>query len=296
MQIKKLLLITALVFSMNNIANAENNLDAIEPLTNSSSATQLEEIKEQLRSIRGELEKVQFENMKLKEQMTKLSADIELRFQDLSKSNAQPETSVFSNLEQSGNLHPTTEQKTDAKRHDLLADDKHASNAKKDAALEKEIKPSAKEQPKEAVKESVTQPAKADKKTKDKMVHDQYQDAYALLKNQDYKKAQSSFQQFITEHPKSELIGSAYYWLGETYYVQNEFNSAAVNYLKGYQNGSHGSRAADNLLKLAKSLAKLEKSKEACTSLQKLKKEFPSANENIKKQVAEETTRLKCNE
>ena len=318
MQMKKCFVISGLVFLLSKVAYAQNNNahDAIDSHAMNNltptTVTQVEEIKEQLRSVRGELEKLQFENAKLNEKLTKFAADVELRFSELSKPNVVPDNSIFHSVDQphaqpdatdikpthQPGLHHHAAPAPEHKNHqDTDVKPTHHEDAKKPEAKKHEkeaIKESKKEITKEGTKEAVESTAKIDKKAKDKMIHDQYQEAYSLLKNHDYKKAQDSFQKFVTEHPDSELIGSAYYWLGETYFTKNEFNNAAMNYLKGYQNNSKGSRAADNLLKLSKSLSKLEKNKEACTSLLKLKQDFPSASETIKKQVAEDISSLKC--
>jgi tol-pal system protein YbgF len=99
---------------------------------------------------------------------------------------------------------------------------------------------------------------------------------------------------FVTDHPNHELTGNAYYWLGETYFINSEHDKAAVQYLKGYQANIRGSRAADNLLKLGKSMRKMDKIKEACTTLVKLNKEFPNASNSIKKSTDEEIKALNC--
>ena len=309
MQMKKYFVISGLVFLLSKVAYAENNNthDAIDSQAMNNltptAVTQIEEIKEQLRSVRGELEKLQFENAKLNEKLTKFAADAELRFSELNKPNITADNSIFHSVDQ----HNAQPDGTDIKPTPQPDSHKHVGSTAEhksphDAAVkpthhEDAKKPETKQPEKEAKKEPaepVANTAKVDKKAKDKMIHDQYQEAYSLLKNHDYKKAQDSFQKFVTDHPDSGLIGNAYYWLGETYFTKNEFNSAAMNYLKGYQNNSKGSRAADNLLKLSKSLSKLEKTKEACTSLLKLKQDFPSASETIKKQVTEDISSLKC--
>ncbi len=232
---------------------------------------QIEELREQVRALRGDVEKLQFENARLNEKMTKLSADNEFRFNELSQAHSEKkkEHTLFDDLDKSLEDDKSKKDKKDEKP--LIDDGKSKDNKpqdKKDPSLEKKEKVSNIEQ--------------------------QYQDAYSLLKARDYKGARTSFQKFIDDHPNTEFTGNAYYWLGETYYIKGEYDKAGVQYLKGYQSSVNGPRAADNLLKLAKALSKLGKNKEACTTYAKLRKEFPSANNNIKKQLDEDVKELKC--
>lgn len=122
----------------------------------------------------------------------------------------------------------------------------------------------------------------------------QYDKAFEYLRNADYEKAEISLRDFIAGNQQSDLISNAYYWLGETYFVRENYEKSAVNFLKGYQEKPQGNKAADNLLKLAMSLDKLNKKKEACTTFAKLAKEFPNADKDIKDKTAAERKRIEC--
>ena len=47
--------------------------------------------------------------------------------------------------------------------------------------------------------------------------------------------AEKSFKAFIGEHPNDPLASNAYYWLGETYYVQKKFQLAAISFARVFQ-------------------------------------------------------------
>ena len=98
----------------------------------------------------------------------------------------------------------------------------------------------------------------------------------------------------MAEYPDTDLAGNSYYWMGEIFFQERKFDKAAIEYLRGYQANIRGSRAADNLLKLGMSLAKLEKRKEACTTYLKLEKEFPNTTNMIKKKNKAELEKLRC--
>ncbi|MEJ0067645.1 MAG: tetratricopeptide repeat protein [Pseudomonadota bacterium] len=64
---------------------------------------------------------------------------------------------------------------------------------------------------------------------------DQYDYAFDLLKRAEYAQAEQALRQFVTAYPSDPLAGNAQYWLGETYYVRNNYSEAAAQFLKGYQ-------------------------------------------------------------
>lgn len=228
---------------------------------NATTLAQLEELKEQIKSLRGEIEQLQFDNSRLNEKIVKFSADTEYRFSELSKAanKAEGTKSVFSDIDE-------------ALDNDVITEE---SDAKKASSIKKETS-----HPKDAAS------------TKNEQ--EEYDDAYYYIKQKKYKDAQDAFKLFVDKYSDTDLAGNAYYWLGEIQFMKKAYDKSAVEYLKGYQASIRGSRAADNLLKLGKSLAKLEKRKEACTTFLKLKKEFPKASNQIKKQNDEEIKNLHC--
>jgi tol-pal system protein YbgF len=122
---------------------------------------------------------------------------------------------------------------------------------------------------------------------------DQYKYAFGLLSRADYAGAERALSAFVEQHPTHSLAGNAQYWLGETYYVRNDFNSAARAFAIGYQKYPKSPKAPDNLLKLGLSLGNLNKTKEACQSYSLLKKDFPKAIEQVRRADAEQK-RLRC--
>ena len=53
-----------------------------------------------------------------------------------------------------------------------------------------------------------------------------YQDAFNLLKVGRYHDAAKAFRAFLTSYPGGEFVDNARYWLGETYYVNRQFEAA----------------------------------------------------------------------
>lgn len=253
-------IISLYIVLMHNIALS----DAQTYRNNTAILANLEELKEQMRNIRGELEQLQFENSRLNDKLIKFSSDMEFRFNELSKSKDEikVEDKVLDNINNSLDNNVILS-KNDS--NNLLSN----QDVSKDPILSKNLA--------------------------NKNIEQNFQDAYSLLKAKDYKNAQQAFESFITKNPSNPLVSSARFWLGEILFASADFEKAAIQYLKGYQSNIRGSKAPDNLLKLAKSLAKLDRRKsESCITLAKLKAEFPNASNIIKKQADDDMKNLNC--
>ena len=121
-----------------------------------------------------------------------------------------------------------------------------------------------------------------------------YDAAYSLLKKGEYVQAEESLKKFLENYPSDKLSGNAQYWLGETYYVRGLYEQAAVTFAQGVQKYKASSKGADSLLKLGMSLARLNKTKEACTAFKNLNKEFPNASASLKARAQNEMEKLSC--
>ncbi len=124
---------------------------------------------------------------------------------------------------------------------------------------------------------------------------EQYQYAFGLLRQANYPEAEQALKTFIERNPASPLAGNAQYWLGETYYVRGDYQSAAVAFAEGYQKYPDSGKAPDNLLKLGMSLGEIGAKDDACTAFSQLAKQFPGAPANIKERAERERKRIGCN-
>jgi tol-pal system protein YbgF len=123
----------------------------------------------------------------------------------------------------------------------------------------------------------------------------QYDRAHALIvKQQNLAEAERVLRDFIKDHPKHELTPNAHYWLGRTYYVRKDFQQAAFTFAEGVQKFPKSEKAPANLLNLGMSLARLGKTKEACTAYARLLQTFPKADAGVKQRVAREQASAKC--
>lgn len=129
--------------------------------------------------------------------------------------------------------------------------------------------------------------------TGDKEKND-YDNALILLKDNKYDQAARLFSEFISKYPGSNMGSNAYFWYAECFYRQSNFEKAALNYLKGYKQYPKGTKAADSLLKLAFSLGEINKKQEACSTLEKLAKEFPQRPSSAIKRANEALDKFGC--
>ena len=123
---------------------------------------------------------------------------------------------------------------------------------------------------------------------------EQYTFALNLLRQTKYKDAEQALVQFIATRAEHPLAGNARYWLGETYYVQKDYEQAAQTFFNGYRVSPSNVKAPDMLLKLGMSLFQIKKPKEACATFDKLAHDFPNAPARINKVLVRERKRLRC--
>ena len=147
----------------------------------------------------------------------------------------------------------------------------------------------------------VPRPAPPGRKGKASTAHvpptpkEQYDTAVSLmLQKQDFAGAEKILRAFLKRNPKHSLASNAHYYLGETHFVRKNYRDAARAYGKGFEQFPKGAKAAESLLKLGVSLARLDKRPEACTAYSALLTTFPKASKRLKAQVKQEQGRAEC--
>ena len=131
-------------------------------------------------------------------------------------------------------------------------------------------------------------------RTSDGTAKEIYDTGLDALHADNFEVATQNFSTIIEQYPNDRLAGNAYYWLGEVYYKQGDYKNSAITFANGYQNYRDNPKAADNLFKLGMSMKGLNKKDEACSAFVNLEKEFPSANNDLKKRAKDEAKKLGC--
>jgi len=255
-----------------------------------SNAAQLEvrlsTMEDELRVLRGKNEESQFQIKKLTETLEKMQRDTDMRFGDLTArkpmGNAPmpapttvPVAAPVSDAPGGASVQPLE-----------MPNDK--TTADKPAA---EKVPATSAEP-VAMAAPVANPA-ADVAAAE-TPRDLYNVAFRLLNQTKYEEAASAFEKFTKQYPKDPLVGNAYYWAGETYYIRRDYVTAADNFRQGFETLPNGPKAPDNLLKLAMSLDALKRDKEACVVLGQIITKFKKTSASVVDKAASEQKRIGC--
>ncbi len=123
---------------------------------------------------------------------------------------------------------------------------------------------------------------------------EQYKYAFGLLSQANYGEAELALRGFVEQNPDDPLAGNAKYWLGETFYVRQDYQQAAVTFAEAYQEYPNSSKAPDNLLKLGMSLSALGSKNDACGTFAELLKRYPQAAATVLQRAKQERQRLSC--
>ena len=123
---------------------------------------------------------------------------------------------------------------------------------------------------------------------------ERYSQAFGFLLKHNYAEAEAAFRSFVEDHADTALAGNALYWLGETHYVRQNYADAAATFANGYEKYPDGPKTADNLVKLAMSLARMDRGDDACVALAQFEHQFPNAAPPLKHIARQESTRISC--
>lgn len=127
----------------------------------------------------------------------------------------------------------------------------------------------------------------------------QYEHAYSLLvkaqrEQTDFGPPEQAFRAFVAAHGSHRLAGNAQYWLGETFYVRQDYQQAAAAFGEGARAFPNSDKAPDTWLKLGISLGKLNRKREACGALAEMARRYPAASASVKQVAARERQSLGC--
>lgn len=228
--------------------NAEN------PQKSSDVQVRLGQLEEQMRSLNGKVEELEYKIKTFDDKVALINKDIDVRFK--------------------------------------MLEGKSVSGNNTAAVTPKFSAPTAENAPQsitgDAVKGEVLEPIGS------KEVAEIYQTGLNALKANDFVTSEQNFTRIVSQNPNDKLAGNAQYWLGEVYYAKKDFAKAAVAFAKGYQNYKNGAKGADSLFKLGMSMKSLKKDADACAAFKSLKTEFPKADAGLLKKAETEAKNLKC--
>lgn len=251
----------------------------------------LQQLETEIRNIRGEVERANFEAQQVKNQLERITSDMELRIQDLENGRSGSASGSSSSRTQVPYTTSTPRPAPDDQRSDAGTGANAAAGGfewSSNNGVSEDGNTGGQLGSYVVNRNGGNQPQAGALATAT------YDNAFSLVKNRQYDSAQVEFETFLRDYPDHPLAGNAKYWLGETHYVRGDYAASARIFAEGYQKYPEGAKAADNLLKLGLSLDALGKKDDACIALQQLQKENPSGAAPVMRRAEQEMSRIGC--
>lgn len=106
-----------------------------------------------------------------------------------------------------------------------------------------------------------------------------YAKAKELFKQNQMNQARKALEDFIIEFPASNLVPAAKFWIGETYYAEQRYEEAILEYQKVIQDYPKDQKVASAMLKQAFAFAELKDPTSARVVLRRLVKDYPDSSQ-----------------
>lgn len=105
----------------------------------------------------------------------------------------------------------------------------------------------------------------------------QYQAAFEALREGRYSDSARQFSGFVRHHPEHELADNALYWLGESHYVTQNYETALETFRELIQRYPDGDKIADAELKIGYCLYELGQPGDARLALESVIERYPES-------------------
>ncbi len=248
---------------------------------NADLEVRLSTMEDQIRDLLGKTEQNEFQNRKMAEGLEKLQRDVDFRFNEM---NHTPQAAA--------NPSETLTAPTGPRK---IPDENQKSELDKNGrSLGKTVDTVSKNNDQAGDDDAGPSTSSGPLETNFATSRDHYNYAFRLLNQTQYDKAAESFAGFIKKYPKDPLVGNAYYWQGETYYIRRDYVKAADSFRQGFEELPTGPKAPDNLLKLAMTLNALKRDKEACVVLGQVVSKFKASSAAVAQKAEQEQKRIDC--
>ena len=287
-----------------------------------ASDPRLIQLEEQVRSLNGKLEELNFQILQMQEQMRKIQEDNEFRLQELEKKAGDAGGSKSRNVAEQApeeNAPATAAASDTAAAADTSLAENHPPAAEQEttAATDSPAKTGEPERQfgtitvdkdGNVVSTTVDQPVDllpkaAEQKTDNVEVaalpqtddpEELYRNSYQFVLSGDYANAEAGFRDHIKRFPEDGKAADVSYWLGESLLGQQKYREAAEVFLAGSKQFPKAKKAPDMLLKLGVSLVGLNQKDVACATFGEVAKRYPGASETLKRRVKQEQALAAC--
>jgi tol-pal system protein YbgF len=110
------------------------------------------------------------------------------------------------------------------------------------------------------------------------VVQSAYMKGFNLLKNGKYDGAISAFKQFVSKYPQTSLTDNAWYWLGEAYYVKQNYSASTQAFETVVNRFKNSSKIPDSLYKIGLIDADQGQMDNAKATLHRITQQYPHSN------------------
>lgn len=288
---------------MNGLPGVFANDDQQQPiLLAQASDPRVVSLEEQVRTLNGTIEELNFQVLQLQEQLRKMQEDNEFRFQELEKRGdaggkkgrtvasapaaAQPEASAA----QPGTVDEVIAGDTTTSATQPEADGTLGAPPKTFGSLSVDQNGNVVDDGADAPSDGAAVAALPPSNDPEEL----YRNSYQFILSGDYAIAESGFRQHIERFPQDGRAADAHFWLGESLLGQKKYRDAAETFLNANKQYPKSKKAADMLLKLGISLIGLNQREVACATFGEVGKRYPNASAALKDRVKQEQARAAC--
>ena len=231
----------------------------------------LQRTQEEVRSLRGDVERLQFEAEQNRLRQREIFIDFEKRLNSLEANPAKQPTSPSANQPGAVITPPPVPQPT------IEANAPAAPSAPgAPVVIQPPVNPEQHAEPPPATAESanaVPPPA-----TRTISEQDAYLEAFEVLKQGRYDESIKAFEAFLLQFPDGEYADNARYWLAETYYVKKNFPVSLQQFQQLLAEYPDSSKLPGALLKIGYIQYELGNNIEARQSLERVRIEFSDSS------------------
>lgn len=121
-----------------------------------------------------------------------------------------------------------------------------------------------------------------------------YRNSYEFILASDFKSAEAGFRSYIERFPTQGRIADANFWLGESLAGQKRHRDAAEVFLATSRDYPDSKKAPDTLLKLGMSLSAMKQREVACATFREIDTRYPNSSGALKERVKQELTANSC--
>ena len=121
-----------------------------------------------------------------------------------------------------------------------------------------------------------------------------YRNSYEFILSGDYGTAEAGFRNHIERFPNDPKAADARFWLGESLLGQKKYRDAAEIFLAANKEFPSAKKAPEMLLKLGVSLAGLDQRDVACATFSEIGKRYPGISAPLKDRVKQEQALAAC--